>query len=126
MLLFDTSVLIELEVELSEKRVGPVRSYLGSHRASDLACSTVTIGELAAGSNEASVRVFLRKLKKIPISEAIAYRAAELDRAQSRKGMRLGKNDTWIAATALIYSATLVHGHAGFLRVDGLKQVSPK
>src|ERR1700722_14013417 len=97
MLLFDTSILIELERELAEKRVGPVRTYLGRHKAEALACSTITVGELSTGGNEVAPRVLLRKIRKIPVSEAIAYRAAELDRKQLSKGLRLGENDTWIA-----------------------------
>lgn len=125
MLLFDTSALIELEGELADSRIGPVRAYLGRHKGEDLACSTITVGELATGTNEAAIRVFLRKLRKLPVSEAIAYRAAELDRAQQRKGQRLGENDTWIAATALYYSATLVHSDGDFDRIDALKSARP-
>ena len=109
MLLLDTSVLIELEHELAEGTIGPVRSFLGRHRGEDIGCATVTVGELAAGSNEESVRFFLRRLRKIPLTEAIAYRAGDLDRLLARRGMRLGENDTWIAATAIHYAATLIH-----------------
>ncbi len=126
MLLFDTSALIELESELADSRIGPVRAYLGRHKGEDVACSTVTVGELATGRNEAAIRVFLQKLRKLPVSEAIAYRAAELDKTQRRKGQRLGENDTWIAATALHYSATLVHADGDFERVDALKRVRPE
>jgi predicted nucleic acid-binding protein len=125
MLLLDTSVLVDLERELSERAVGPVRSFLGRHQGEDLACSTVTVGELAVGKDETALRVFLRRLRKIPLSEAIAYRAGELDRAQLRFGRRLGENDTWIAATALLYSATLVHTDGGFERIAEIKQARP-
>ena len=125
MLLIDSSVLIDLERELEEGRVGPVRTYLGRHGAEDLACSTITVGELATGMNEVATRVLLRKLRKIPVSEAIAYRAAELDRVQLSKGLRLGENDNWIAATALHYSATLLYSDGDFERVASLKRVRP-
>jgi predicted nucleic acid-binding protein len=123
MLLFDTSVLIDLERELAEGTVGPVRAYLGRHGADELACSTVTVGELATGRSEAAVRVFLARMRKIPVTEAIAYRAAVLDRIQMRKGQRLGENDTWIAATAQHYSAILVYTDGDFERVDSLKRM---
>src|SRR5208283_3388530 len=108
MLLLDTSVLVGLERELAEREIGPIRAYLGRRRGEELACSTVTVGELAAGGSETTVRVFLRHLRKIPLSEAIAYRAGELDKKQLRKGQRLGENDNWIAATALHYSSILI------------------
>jgi predicted nucleic acid-binding protein len=125
MLLFDTSALIDLEGELAQGRVGPVRAFLGRHKGEDLACSTVTVGELATGGDEAAVKAFLRRLRKIPVSETIAYRAAAVDKVQLSRGSRLGENDTWIAATALCYSATLVHTDGDFERVDSLKRARP-
>jgi predicted nucleic acid-binding protein len=121
-LLLDTSVLIDLEHELAEGTVGPVRTFLGGHRGDALACSTVTVGELASGADQESIRFFLRRLRKIPLDEAIAYRAGELDHNLTRSGMRLGENDNWIAATALHYSATLLHIDGDFRRVPRLKR----
>lgn len=122
MLLLDTSVLVALETELNVGEIGPVRRYLGGRGGDDLACSTITVGEMAAGSTELETRVLLRRLRKLPVSEAIAYRAAELDKALRRRGRRLGENDNWIAATALHYSATLAYCDGDFDRVDGLKR----
>jgi len=126
MLLLDTSALIELERELSRGKVGHVRAYLGKHLGDDLGCSTVTVGELASGENETAVRVLLRHLRKLPVSEAIAYRAGTLDKELASKGRRLGENDNWIAATALHYSATLVFADGDFARVEGLKRARLK
>ena len=122
MLVLDTSALIGLEHELAESRVGPLRDYLGRHKSEDLACSTVTVGELASGASETATRVLLRHLRKLPVSEALAYRAGELDRQLMRIGARLGENDNWIAATALHYSATLLYTDGDFDRVPGLKR----
>jgi predicted nucleic acid-binding protein len=122
MLLLDSSALIGLERELAESRVGPIRTYLGRQKGEDLACSTVTVGELASGASEMAVRVFLQHLRKIPISEAIAYRAGELDKDQMGKGLRLGENDNWIAATAMHHSATLVYVDGNFDRIEGIKR----
>jgi predicted nucleic acid-binding protein len=66
--------------------------------------------------------VLLQHLRKIPLSETIAYRAGELDKEQMRKGQRLGENDNWIAATALHYSATLVYLDGDFDRIAGIKR----
>jgi predicted nucleic acid-binding protein len=121
-LLLDTSVLIDLEHELAAREVGTVRTFLGRHRSEDVACTTITVGELASGSDEESVRFFLRRLRKIPLNEGIAYRAGALDHDLANEGMRLGENDNWIAATALYYAATLVHVDGDFARVRALKQ----
>ena len=122
MLLLDTSVLIDLEHELFEQRVGRIRTLLGRRRGEDLACTTVTVGELASGANEHSTWFLLRRLRKIPLTEAIAYRAGALDREMSRLGRRLGENDNWIAATALHLSATLVFADEAFEGVPRLKR----
>lgn len=122
MLLLDTSTLIDLERELASSRIGPVRTFLGQHKSEALACCTVTVGELAAGGDEAAVRFFLQRLRKLALTEQVAYRAGELDRRLSAEGHRLGENDNWIAATALLYSATLVYGDGDFARVPGLKR----
>ena len=122
MLLFDTSVLIDLERELFESRIGPVRTFLGRHRSEELACTTITVGELTSGADADAVRFFLRRLRKIPLNEAIAYTAGALDRSLARVGKRLGENDNWIAATALHLSATLVFIDGDFERVPKLKQ----
>jgi len=120
--LVDTSTLIDLAEELAERRVGPVRTFLGRNKAHPLACSTISVGELASGSDEESVRFFLRRLRKLPLSEAVTYRAGELDRDLADKGRQLGENDNWIAATALHYSATLVYADGDFARVPRLKR----
>lgn len=122
MLLLDTSVLVDLEHELASATVGPVRTFLGRNRGESLACSTVTVGELASGADEESIRFFLRRLRKIPPDEAIAYRAGQLDQTLARLGKRLGENDNWIAATALRYSSTLLHVDGDFGRVPRLKR----
>jgi predicted nucleic acid-binding protein len=123
MLLLDTSALIALERELADRKVGPVRACLGRSKEEELACSTVTVGELASGGSELAIRVLLRRLRKIPLSEIIAFRAGELDKKQMRRGQRLGENDNWIAATALHYSATLVYVDGDFDRIEGIKRM---
>jgi predicted nucleic acid-binding protein len=120
-LLLDTSVLVNLERELAERRIGSVRTFLGRNRSEDLACTTVSVGELASGDSDESVRFLLRRVRKIPLSEPIAYAAGALDRQLSLLGMRLGENDNWIAATALHLSATLVFSDGDFRRVPRLK-----
>jgi predicted nucleic acid-binding protein len=122
MLLLDTSALIGLEREIADRKAGPIQGFLGMHKGEDLACSTVTLGELAAGASETSVRVLVRHLKKVPVSEAIAFRAGKLDNSMARMGQRLGENDNWIAATALHYSATLVYVDGDFDRIQGIKR----
>jgi predicted nucleic acid-binding protein len=61
-----------------------------------------------------------RRFKVIALSRAIAYRCADLQR---RVPQRLGENDAWIAATALVYGAEILGREKAFARVPRLRYV---
>lgn len=118
MLLLDTSFLIELEDELVKRRPAAATALLGVHRRSPVAISIITFGEFAEGfTDPQSFGEFIARLRVIQISRAIAWRAAMM---QASLGRRLGENDSWIAATALTYGATLVGRERAFARVPRL------
>jgi predicted nucleic acid-binding protein len=118
-LLFDTSFLIELEAEVSERRFGPARQCLHAHRSVPYGVSVVSIGEFAEGfDNPLTAEPFLARFRVINVFPLIAYRMAIMQNALPQ---RLGENDAWIAATALYYGARLVGREKAFKRVPGLK-----
>jgi predicted nucleic acid-binding protein len=120
-LLFDTSFLIELEAEVSERRFGPARQCLHAHRSTPHGVSVVSIGEFAEGfDNPLTTEPFLSRFRVINVFPLIAYRMAIMQNALPQ---RLGENDAWIAATALYYGARLVGREKVFKRVPGLKYV---
>lgn len=122
MLLLDTSFLVELEAELSERREGPARAMLSARSLEPVAVSVVSLGEFAEGFDDAAaVEAFLSRFKVVTLSRAIAYRCAELQR---RMPQRLGENDAWIAATALAYGAELLGRERAFARVPRLRYVA--
>lgn len=121
MLLLDTSFLIELEDELVKRRPGAASALLGAYRRSASAISIITLGEFAEGFTDPhAFGEFIARFRVIQLSRAIAWRAAMMQGTLPR---RLGKNDAWIAATALVYGAALIGRERAFARVPRLNYV---
>jgi predicted nucleic acid-binding protein len=119
MLLLDTSFLIAYEREYAEGRTGPLRRMLGERRGEAVAVSIVALGEFAEGfADKLQVEAFLSRFVVVQLSRAVAYKAAAMQRKLTQ---RLGENDAWIAATALVYDAELVAREQAFARVPRLK-----
>jgi len=117
-MLLDSSYLIDLEEELTERKFGPALAFANAHRRAEPRISIITLGELAAGSaEEAGVRKFLTRYRVVSLKPEIAYLAGRLERSLSIKGQRLGENDNWIAATALYYGEPIVTNDHDFARV---------
>lgn len=122
MLLLDTSFLVALEDEVLTRRPGRATERLRAHRRDPVAISVVTLGEFAEGfSDPIAFNDFVSRFRVLTLSRGIAWRAASLQQSLPR---RLGENDAWIAATALVYGATLVGRDSSFGRVPGLDYVS--
>ncbi|MGH8291311.1 MAG: type II toxin-antitoxin system VapC family toxin [Steroidobacteraceae bacterium] len=121
MLLLDTSFLIELEDELVKRLPGAATALLGAYRRSASAISIITLGEFAEGFiDPQAFGEFIARFRVVQLSRAIAWRAAMMQGTLPR---RLGENDAWIAATALVYGATLIGRERAFARVPRLNYV---
>ncbi|MDR1010285.1 MAG: type II toxin-antitoxin system VapC family toxin [Opitutaceae bacterium] len=119
MLLLDTSFIIELENEVMARANGPAKRFLASHSGQAVAISIISLGEFAEGfDNKLDVESFITRFRVIQLSRAIAYKAAAMQRVLKQ---RLGENDAWIAATALVYDADLAGNEKAFSRVPRLK-----
>ncbi|MEA2074702.1 MAG: type II toxin-antitoxin system VapC family toxin [Euryarchaeota archaeon] len=130
MKLLDTSVLIDIDIggkEVQEKAKELDKE--GKH-----AISTVSLYEFYWGVyrkykngsrkyNEAvekAEKLFLRFFV-LAITPEIAIRAAKIGTALISEGEKIGVNDTYIAATALVHDLTLATADiAHFKRVEGL------
>ena len=118
MLLLDTSFLVEFEDELLARRQGPATAVLAARESAPVAISIVALGEFAEGFSDArALNEFITPFRVVQLSRAIDWRMAALQNSLSR---RLGENDAWIAATALVYGATLVGREQAFGRVPRL------
>jgi predicted nucleic acid-binding protein len=63
---------------------------------------------MSSGGGKEITRQFLNVLYKIPVDEAMAFKAAEYWREFRRQGVTLGQADTLIAATARVLNIILV------------------
>ncbi len=119
MLLLDTSFVVEYERELAADRLGPARGLLRSRPREHVAISIITLGEFAEGFVDFhDVEAFLCRFRILALSRTIAYKSAAI---QTQLRQRLGENDAWIAATALVYEAELVGRERAFAGVPRLR-----
>ncbi len=82
------------------------------------------LGSQNARHRQAQYEQFLATVDVLAFDSAVCRRAAELRYSLERRGERIGPMDTLIAATALVYNATLVTRNVReFGRVQGLKVV---
>ncbi|MFA7567639.1 MAG: type II toxin-antitoxin system VapC family toxin [Alkalispirochaeta sp.] len=124
MILFDTTVLIDLERESQRGTPGPVVSFLQSIPEEHPAISVITVGEFGEGFVEHTFEAFSSRLVPytvILIDERIAWRYALISREGRSKGIRIGDNDLWIAATAIEHRlCVLTRNTRHFNRITGL------
>lgn len=97
----------------------------------ELAVSVITIGELRAGvlaATDLSTRdrrlrtlTAALELDPAPIDTSVAEHWATLRVALRDSGLRMGVNDSWIAATALALRVPVLTQDDGFPALDGLR-----
>lgn len=115
-LVLDTNILLHL---LRGRRAAEVleREYAISRRSPRAIISVVSKGELKAlaykfewsAAQHERVDAMLDALPAADISHrSIWQRYAELDHASAALGVRMGKNDLWIAATTTVVDGVLV------------------
>ena len=99
------------------------------HRAGDLALPLTVYAELLVGAEKSSdpdrvlrkIELLLVAHEIVEITEEVAEHYARIRADLERRGLIIGGNDLWIAATALAHGATLVTNNTGeFSRVPGL------
>lgn len=97
----------------------------------ELAVSVITIGELRAGvlaatdltTRDRRLRTLTAALEldPVPIDTSVAEHWAKLRVALRDSGLRMGVNDSWIAATALALDVPLLTQDEGFPALDELR-----
>jgi predicted nucleic acid-binding protein len=120
--LTDTTFWIDLLEERRDGRRGPATRFIAQYRASTLAVSIVTWGELAEGFPQyEDLGNFLRGVRVLMLPQQIAWEASRIQRELAALGARLGENDGWIAATARGWGRRLVSRDGAFERVPRLR-----
>ncbi len=99
------------------------------HRAEDLAIPLAVYAELLVGAEKSSqpervlrqIELLLEAPEIVELTEEVAEHYARVRADLERRGVTIGGNDLWIAATALAHGATLVTDNTGeCTRVPGL------
>jgi len=136
-LVLDTNILVHL---LRGKQAGQVieRLYKVGQRTPRAIISVVTKGELKAlahkfewgASMHEKLDAMLAGLPSVDIAHNSIYNAyAEIDVKSSALGIKMGKNDLWIAATTMAVGGVLLTTDADFdhlsstgLRVERIRE----
>ena len=120
----DTSVFIAresgrpLEWQSLPERVGVSVITIGELRAGVLAASTLDLRDRRLATlTEASA------LAAIPVDERVAEAWAHLRVSLRDAGLRMGLNDSWIAATALAHDVPVITQDADYVAVAGLEVI---
>ncbi len=128
-MILDSTFLVDFERESAKGKVGRTGDFLEARSDEEL-CITFTIaGELAAGESMARDRArwesFIRPFRFLGYNDEVAWRFGEIFRELRGKGLLIGANDIWIAATALANDQPIVtRNHEEFRRVNGLEVLS--
>jgi predicted nucleic acid-binding protein len=121
-MLYDSTFLIHLSGQRGRNPQEAARAFLRAHPDSPVYTSRVAWAEFAEGCDTAEEVVrHMEPFTVIEIGELVAWTASRLSRDLDRRGLPIGDNDVWIAATALAYRLPLVSRNARhFDRVPGL------
>jgi predicted nucleic acid-binding protein len=104
--LLDASFLIDFERETAQGQPGPAHHILVTLRHRPLVVSIVTVEEILEGADDdIQAMKSLQRFSIQGIQLAHARRCALLQRRSAR---RLGENDAWLVATAVVLDADVV------------------
>lgn len=121
-MLYDSTFLIHFAGHRGQKQREVARAFLRANPDAPVYTSRVAWAEFAEGCLTAEeVERHMEPFTVIEIGEHVAWTASRISRDLDRRGLHIGDNDVWIAATALAYRIPLVSRNARhFERVPGL------
>ena len=104
--LVDASFLIDLERELTRRKVGPAQRFMRSLDRRRLIVSVITVEEVLEGAVDQLSA--LSSLKPYAIQGLHLAQARRCALLQRRSPKRTGENDVWLVATAQSLDADVV------------------
>lgn len=123
----DTTFLIDLQKDATRTRAA-IRSVLTKYAESEFCVSITVLGEFAAGFenlNQAGFLAVRQRFRLLEHDEEVAMHYRKIFRDLKERGLLIGANDMWIAASALRHGTPLVTRNADeYLRVPGLQVVT--
>jgi predicted nucleic acid-binding protein len=122
-MLYDTTFLVHFSGQRGRTPRAEARAFLEARPDSPIYTSRVAWAEFAEGcATGEEVAFHLEPFTVIEITEPIAWLASRISRDLDRRGLPIGDNDIWIAATAVAYRLPLVSRNGRhFARVPGLQ-----
>ncbi|MEM9080740.1 MAG: type II toxin-antitoxin system VapC family toxin [Verrucomicrobiota bacterium] len=126
-MILDTNLLIRLERELRRGERGVATAFFEGLEETRLCITPTIAGEFACGRTMGRREIWeeaLAPYEILPVTREVGWHYGELYRMLAERGILIGTNDLWIAATAVVYEMPLATGNLGeFGRVDGLEVV---
>jgi predicted nucleic acid-binding protein len=107
---FDTTFLIDLQRE-KKKAPGPAHAFLRAYPDATPCLSLIALAEFAEGflsPRDPACLLMVDSFDLLPFDRTVAECYSSLSRDLRIKGTRIGSNDLWIAATALVAGLPLV------------------
>jgi predicted nucleic acid-binding protein len=104
--LLDASFLIDFDRETTERRFGPAHRTMDGLRHRRLVISIVTVEEILEGA--ADLPLAIRSLQRFSIQGLQMAHARRCALMQRRSPRRMGENDAWLVATAMVLDADVV------------------
>ena len=118
-LILETTFLIDLERERSQRQTGPTWHFLERHSHCRLFITDVIAGELAAGvslGRREEWESFIRPFRILPITRDVSWEYGVAYRYLQEQGRLIGGNDLWIGAAGLAYGMAVVTRNSGHVR----------
>ncbi len=109
-LIFDTTFLIDFQRE-RQRGKGAAHSFLEAHAESIAYLPVTAYGEFAEGfvnRIDPALVTMVESFELLPVTINVANAYAKISRLLRSKGLLIGANDLWIAATALEKNHPLV------------------
>lgn len=119
-MIIDSSVLVDID-RGSEKYT---KIPSGRHSISAATYAELSIGENLSSERNESLRKIQENLDVLPIDKKVAAKVGEIIAKLKRRGERIGVNDAYIAATALVHDKSVLTGNSKhFQRIEDLEVV---